>query len=350
MPTRPVIGNFPFNATILAWLMLSIGCDSPNAADDTTVVVTARAALTDGYAAASIFNHAGLRHTLGGGGVEVDHTRDGKPIKTYDASHAQLGEVPLRDGTKLEPIRMQTLEAIDIDGKRLFRVWAHETKHDGWVESDDVAVKTNHGPEVGSLALHEEPSAAAGNGASCESHGVPLLTDSAGQPVQYVVDPQAVDKPADPDLHWEIDSSYGWLKFSPDWDKPAAPSPFPNRVFLMWSWTPTDDDGNVHGFTGGGVARTEMRATEHFIPCMVAPIRSVLREVADKAPGPSPSAHRMTVFGAYGKYTSRTRSFYGWTILASSLNATGYCKMHLKCEGDSAKCPLLPSLPTKCHF
>jgi len=354
MSNRTTGAGWNLAATTFIAIMTSAGCgmrDEPT--DYVGTIGATRAALTPSVAA-SIFNHSGLRHSDGGTGIPVDHTRDTKPIKTYDSSHAALGDVSINDGPDHKAIHIQTLEEVDLDGQRLFRVWAGGTSNDGWVESSDVAINTAHGPTPGSLVLLEEPHARAGNGESCEAHGVPFLTDSSGQPVKYIIAPATVEPPSSRGLVWKLESSTGaWYEFSPAWDKPAAPSPVPNRAFLFWSWTPTDTAGNNNPiFAGGGVVRTEMRAGEVFTPCQVEPVHTVLREVASATgSGPAPSAHHMTVFAAYGKFTDRRmQSFYGWTIYASSLNATGDCKMHVRCDGGAAKCPTLPVPSTLCHF
>jgi|JI6StandDraft_1071083.scaffolds.fasta_scaffold111392_1 hypothetical protein len=334
--------------TLLIVPALCLGCasDSDNSGtvwgDD---VGRVRQNLPGGYADPSVVNHSGLRHSDGGTGIVVDHTRDGRRIKTYDANHVELGDVDNCDGPggpagSCRAIRVQTLEQHIVGSKTMFRVWAGGSSNDGWIELDDVAT-------VGRVT--EQRSARAGNGDSCASHGIALVTDTAGQPVRYVVTPTTIASPSG-GRKWRLDSSGDeWYLFSPDWDKPHGP----NRAFLFWSWTPTDDTGiNRTDFAGGGVARAEMRAGDFFTPCKVAPIPTVLR-AGDASSTTKPALNRaylMTVYGAYGQFTAGGHTFYGWTIIASVLNSTGACQMHVRCDGGAAKCPLLPLLPSTCHF
>ncbi len=326
---------------------LLVGCapdSGRNHESDTSAIEVSRQALTGGYVAPSVFNHSGLRHAADSTGVIVDHTRDGRRIKTYFANHAELGDADNCDGPggitgACMPLHIQTMEKLNVAGKTLFRVWAKSASNDGWIESDDVAPK---GP------LTEEPRARAGNGESCYSHGVSLLTDDSDLPVKYVVTPKAITAPSG-SRRWRLDSSGdAWYKFSPDWDNPAGP----DRAFLFWSWTPTNEYGlNTTDFAGGGVVRTEMGAGDTFTPCKVEPIPTVLRAGAeDSTAKPTlDRAYLMTVFGAYGEFRSGSHSFYGWTIIAS-VDPSGACKMHVRCDGGSAKCPKLPLLPASCRF
>jgi hypothetical protein len=296
-------------------------------------------ALTAGYVPASVFNKSGLRHSLNGAGVKVIKTRE-DPILTYGASHMQIGSVGLSDGPNDGNIRIATLEEIGIDGVSLFRVWPGGSSHQGWIDLADVTTARK---------VHQETDARMGNGEPC-GHRVGALTTSSGQSVRYVITPKAVQETGICATSWKFQSWHTsspgpWFQFHPDWDQPAGSS----RVFLMWSWTPSDVEGHNSGFAGGGVVRTEMAAGTDFFPCKVQPVRTVLREVdAMKGATPDSTARKLSVYAAYGMFPGPTHPFHGWTIVASRLDG-GTCQMHVACTGGPAECPLVP-LPDDCTF
>lgn len=326
--------------------LLAIGCLPGNDLTDERMGTSA-SSLTFTYVAASTFNKSGLQHGIDRGGIEVVRMLH-DPIPTYDANHRILGDVSLLDGiTKHNPdgtktqthIRIQTLETLQFGTETLFRVWPGGTSNQGWIVSSAVV------PE---RTLSEEPSARAGNGEMC-GHTAPALTTIWGDAVQYRVLPQAI-QPAAPGMRWVVNASnHDWYDFTGDWDKLHSA---PSRAPLMWSWSPTDEEGTLEpDFKGGGVIRTELRNDEVFIPCQVQSIRTALREAPD-APGSKPrldTARTLSVYAAYGKFQTTTKPMYGWLLIAEQLKGSATCIMHVRCEGGADKCPLVP-LPSSCKF
>jgi hypothetical protein len=294
--------------------------------------------LATGFVKASTFNHGGLRHSRNGAGVDVDHTRNGNAITTYDANHRPIGSVAIDDGVSGGKIRVQTLERLDVAGRTMFRVWPGGTSHQGWIEATDVAAER---------ALAEEADARAGNGAMCGSVA-PGLTTTKGDAVRYVVTPKAI-APAGSAKRWKVNASNGdWYGFTGDWDLLHGNLV---RAPLMWSWSPTDKDGRLAvGFSGGGVIRTEILDGESFIPCRVQPIRTALRATPDVSGAkPAASERPLSVYAAFGRFDTKTKPMYGWVLVAERLEQTGVCTMHVRCDGGPSKCPLLP-LPASCKF
>lgn len=292
---------------------------------------------TDGlslYEPSATFNKSGVSHSIDGAGIKVTKTRGDRPVTTYDARHQPLDSVALDEGPSNGTIRIATLESIVVAGKTMYRVWPKGSSNQGWIEIDDVKTAAK---------VREETSARAGNGQPCGRVGG--LEDASGADTRYVVTPKAIIPTGNDATRWKRHSSSDeWFVFHPDWDQPNGV----DRVFLMWSWSRTSSSGTNDGFVGGGVVRTEMRAGETFTPCRVQPIRTILRETAvTSGSRPASDSRKLAAYAAYGRYSTPTHNFYGWTIVASRLG--DQCQMHIACPGGAGTCPRLP-LPASCTY